>query len=155
MSVISRRIRLVRTIAEAERLAGVERGAIRSDRRSRGVVRIRQLCMLFGIRRLGMGYTEIGRAMRRDHSSVMWGVRAARQFVGDEPWAAIWAALVAADEERRPPPAPRPPAAPPAAAREPEDVWPDRAWYERQNQAFVAAMRQAHPEREVALGGEL
>ena len=169
MSLIGIGSRLWRAMAVAEQLAGLERGAIRSDRRQTEIVRIRQLVMLFAVDHLGLGYSGTGRLMARDHTTVMHGVRCARSFVQQPHAAEFYAALVRADqscaESEATPTVPEPmvpslpPAPAPVAAALPQrraaldDIWPGRDWYERNNADFVAAMRAVHPEREIALGG--
>lgn len=151
---------LMRVIDEVEQRLGLESGAIISDRRHKRDVMARQLIMLIGVEEMGLTLTPLGRMLRRDHTTVMWGIRKARVFVAQEPWQSLHAELVAYVRHGTPVTQPAPPEpeelAPDEPPAEPSRLtsargggdWPDRAACERQNAQFLAAMRRAHPEME-------
>lgn len=150
---------MLAAIREAERVMGLEAGAVVSDRRHRKLVRTRQVIMLIGTEEIGMSTSWLGRLLRRDHSTVVKGAAAMRGHIAREPWRGLHAHLLehvrcGAPPPPAPPPAPRPepvastPPAEPPADRADDDVWPDRGWWERNNALFVAEMRRLHPERE-------
>lgn len=152
---------LMRVIGEAERRLRIEAGGVLSDRRHTGALRARQIIMLIGVEEMGLAVKPLARMLRRDHSTVVRGARKARELIGQEPWRSLHAALVAFLEAGCPLAAPEPgpdpfeamadePMAAPAPLHASRDdgAWPDPAACARQDRAFVAAMRRAHPERE-------
>lgn len=175
MTKLQARALLMAAVREAEHRLGFEAGAILSERRHKPVARARQIIMLIGIDECGFTTTQLGRIMRRDHSTCVVGARVAREVIAHEPWRSLHADLVAFVRNGKPLPKPAPePAAEPAVKSEPVaetisreppptgeratpadvwPVWPDREYYNRMNAAFVRAMRLAHPEREIILGG--
>lgn len=165
MTKLEAKTRLLAAMRLAEAWLGLEAGAIRSERRHKPVAAARQVIMLIGLDELGFSTTQLGRIMRRDHSTVCVGARAARALVEVEPWSSLHADLLGFIRADRMPAEPAPcPEPPPAPAAKPEPaavaeaggelwpVWPGRDYYERHNRAFVAAMRAAHPEREREIG---
>lgn len=170
MTKLQARALLMAAVREAEHRLGFEAGAILSERRHKPVARARQIIMLIGIDECGFTTTQLGRIMRRDHSTCVVGARVAREVIAHEPWRSLHADLVAFVRNGKPLPKPeRPPVvaapAPEKTAKPPrkppriyssggDGGWPDRDSAERQNQAFVRAMRRAHPEREIVPGGQ-
>lgn len=65
--------RIMREVFEA---TGITAEEIRSQSRERHIVRARQLVMYAAHKTTAMSLHQIGKAVRRDHSTVMHGIRA-------------------------------------------------------------------------------
>lgn len=76
----------VATIIEAAASAfAVSRIDVLSDRRDRPAVLARQSAMWLARRTTLQSYPAIGRALRRDHTTVMYGVSRIDQRMADDP----------------------------------------------------------------------
>lgn len=69
-----------RTVREYIKLecyaSGVSVGEVYGKTRTAEIVRIRQRAMHYAVKRLGMPLTKVGRILKRDHTTVLHGVRA-------------------------------------------------------------------------------
>ena len=72
------------TIERASALSGVPVWILRSDCRLRGLCLVRFAAMS-AMRRKGMTLPAIGQAMRRDHSTVLSGIRKADAYAARYP----------------------------------------------------------------------
>ncbi|HXF55659.1 MAG TPA: helix-turn-helix domain-containing protein [Hyphomicrobiaceae bacterium] len=149
----------IRRIAEVTAdLLGLERASLCGDTRCQQIVRARHIAWYVANRCYGHSLARIGQRFRRHHTTVMHGVRLieARLRTDAELQQAVASIRAALDQHTitRPvcpaPSAGLPECAPPAEANKLVRK-AQRDWWQEQNDRFVAAMRQAHPEREIAL----
>ena len=64
---------------------GVPREALARENRARELSHPRQVAMLIAARHRGYSTPRIGRALRRDHSTVVYGIRAAEARAAQDP----------------------------------------------------------------------
>lgn len=69
---------VMKLIAEAASHSGVSEAEIRSTSRIRKLVRLRQIVM-FRAHEMGLSLTQIARALRMDHTTVLHGIRRERE----------------------------------------------------------------------------
>ncbi|HXF89569.1 MAG TPA: helix-turn-helix domain-containing protein [Xanthobacteraceae bacterium] len=151
---------MIKTIAQATAdVLGLPRPALYGGTRCQQIVRARHIAWYVANRCYGYSLSRIGFRFRRDHTTVLHGVRLIeRRLPADAELGETIARIRAAIEHRvatRPvQPTPvasgQPECAPPAEANKLVCTAP-RSWWQEQNDRFVAAMRRAHPEREVEL----
>jgi chromosomal replication initiation ATPase DnaA len=72
---------IAEVVAYVEYLTGVSRGRILSRSRDRNTARARQMVM-WKARQKGYSLTAIGRALNRDHTSVLHGIRVINRKLG-------------------------------------------------------------------------
>lgn len=163
-------------IAAAEHRYVLPKGTIKAGGKTRPVIVARFMVCLIARDELELSYPSIGRALGRDHTTVLNAVRSARDLVKDVAFAADYAAIVEdavkrADKWREPvevtaealipEPAPEPETVvkPAAVRREPmprrdpfaDDISPPRQWWVENDSRFIERMRAVHPEMEIAL----
>lgn len=74
---------LTHVIDAAERIYGLDRGALAGERKFQDLVEIRRLVSLVGRVWLGRSFPEIGRRLYRDHTTILHHVRAATVAMND------------------------------------------------------------------------
>lgn len=77
--------RLARVVQLVAEEWGVCRDALAGENRAQRVVRPRQAVMLIAAQHCGWSTPRIGRALRRDHSTVIYGIRAAEARAAEDP----------------------------------------------------------------------
>lgn len=177
--VVFRRPPMRDVIRVVSRVTGVSAGDLTSERRFREVVGPRQIAMWIGVRHLSLLLPHVGRSLNRDHTTVLHGVRridgaraadpALAQRI-DEMCAWVDAELARPPGDDGAPPSGGEPDLPVlvAVTREPAPPAPPKihetpqrppmqpfelGWWQLNNDRFIAAMRVAHPEREIQIGG--
>lgn len=73
---------IVRLVADAYRVSQCE---IQASRKTKRLAHARQVAMYLCRELSGESYPEIGRAMRRHHSTVIHGVQKIRRLVAEDP----------------------------------------------------------------------
>lgn len=175
--IVFRRPPVAAVLRATARVFGVSTAEMISERRSRGIIIPRHVAMWVAYKRTGQSTPAIGRVMRRDHSTVIFGIAANEKRMAknaelrrrvDLVLALVDKAMAtqmdAPDDPLRSEVTavvPRPAALihpEPEQSSEPE--WrhdnvcdhATRQWFVTNNARFVRAMRRAHPEREIILG---
>lgn len=173
------RVLMTHVIDAAERIYGLDRGAIACERKFGHLITPRRLVSLVGRVWLGRSLPEIGRRLYRDHTTVLHHIRAAtidlddqllfetRRLIdvakglagagrlSDDEWSDLVPWLMAG--------LPKPVSSGTIVRRadraEESQGKADaehyalqlRQWFRDNNARFITAMRRAHPEREIAL----
>lgn len=70
-----------RIAADAAKEFNVSLNAILSPRRARSVSKVRQIVMLVARNATNLSFPQIGQGLNRDHTTVLYGVRAAEIFI--------------------------------------------------------------------------
>lgn len=94
-------IRVSDVLGAAASLSGIPAEEIVSTCRTARLVAVRQLAMTVAVERLGASFSEVGRAFRRHHSTVMHAVGVVRRRAASHPTLAADIEIVCREAERR------------------------------------------------------
>lgn len=152
-TTIERLRMLASVIRAAEMRWGLVKGELCSDRKRGQLGQIRQIVALIGRDELRLSHKEVAEVMNRDRSGALRLAAAGRNLICMSEWAEAYTDLIRRTDLRRRLAAlkARQRARESGANVSTDDIWPSKGWWIKNNQRFVAAMRTAHPDREIAL----
>lgn len=84
MSAVTEFMQIEDIISNVAHVTGISAAAICGPRRDEEVIEARHIAMYLA-NRDGASYARIGRAMRRDHTTVMAGVRSIKAKMAEKP----------------------------------------------------------------------